>query len=38
MGNLSGGTHVDPLTMFEQVYSDMPEHLTRQRAHFLEQD
>ena len=38
MGNLSGDTHVDPLTMFEQVYGDMPKHLKRQRANFLDED
>ncbi len=38
MGNLSGDTHVDPLTMFEQVYGEMPEHLKRQRANFLDED
>lgn len=38
MGNLSGDSHVDPLTMFEQVYADIPDHLARQRSHFLDQD
>ena len=38
MGNLSGDTHVDPLTMFEAVYAEMPDHLRRQRAHFLKED
>ena len=38
MGNLSGDTHVDPLTMFEAVYEEMPDHLRRQRAHFLDED
>lgn len=38
MGNLSGDTHVDPLTMFEQVYADVPEHLKRQRTNFLDED
>jgi len=38
MGNLSADTHVDPLTMFEQVYADMPDHLRRQRSEFLDED
>jgi 2-oxoisovalerate dehydrogenase E1 component alpha subunit len=38
MGNLSGDSHVDPLTMFEQVYAELPDHLKRQRANFLEED
>ena len=38
MGNLSDDLHVDPLTMFEAVYADMPDHLRRQRASFLDED
>ncbi|WP_017932145.1 thiamine pyrophosphate-dependent enzyme [Robiginitomaculum antarcticum] len=37
MGNLSGATHVNDYTMFEQVYEHPPEHLERQRRMFSEE-
>jgi len=34
MGTLDSGPRIDPKTMFEDVYQDMPPHLRRQRQQF----
>jgi 2-oxoisovalerate dehydrogenase E1 component alpha subunit len=33
-GSLATGTKIDPMTMFEQVYEEMPTHIRNQREEF----
>ena len=33
-GSLATGTKIDPMTMFEQVYEDLPRHIREQRDEF----
>ncbi|MGJ8563196.1 MAG: thiamine pyrophosphate-dependent enzyme [Alphaproteobacteria bacterium] len=36
-GSLATGTKIDPMTMFEQVYEEMPQHIRDQRDEFTKE-
>ena len=38
LGSLATDPGIAPETMFEQVYEDMPSHLQKQLAEFMEED